>query len=294
MTDREPDLRPSASRGGLPGLVLVLVLLMGAFVGWRWWQQRDVALPVPPSAMAPAPDDGESPPAAPPVQPPAEPQNTVDAIAAPDAELPPLAGSDAYVQRALSALLGGGVAQFLQVDGFVNRVVATVDALPRGHAAPRLWPVRPTPGRMMLEGEGRMRALSPENAARYTPFVRFASAIDASAAAKVYARLYPLFQRAYEELGYPGRYFNDRLVAVIDHLLATPRPEQPVAIRVVEVHGEVASEKPWVRYEFADPRLESLSSGQKLLVRMGPDNAQRLEAKLREIRAAVATVAPAR
>jgi hypothetical protein len=43
-----------------------------------------------------------------------------------------------------------------------------------------------------------------------------------------------------------------------------------------------------VRYEFADPELSALSSGQKALVRMGPENARRVKAKLRELRAAIA------
>lgn len=292
MSDRDTDLRPRSSRSGTPGLVVLLVLLVGGFLGWRWWEERNAPPPPAPSAMAPAPDD-----AVPPVPPPLvslEPQNKVDAIAEPDAQLPSLADSDTYVRNVLQGLLGGGVARFLQIDGFVNRVVATVDALPREHAAPQVWPVRPTGGRIVLEGEGRMQTLSTKNSARYTPFVRFVESIDASAAAGVYARLYPLFQKSYEELGYPGRYFNDRLVAVIDHLLATPKPEHPIAIRVVEVHGSVPDERPWVRYEFADPRLESLSAGQKLLIRMGPENAQRMQAKLRELRAAVATAVPAR
>ena len=35
---------------------------------------------------------------------------------------------------------------------------------------------------------------------------------DVKALALVYQRLYPLFQQSYEDLGYPGKYFNDRLV----------------------------------------------------------------------------------
>ena len=101
-------------------------------------------------------------------------------------------------------------------------------------------------------------------------------------------RMYPLLQRAYEELGYPRRYFNDRLVEVIDVLLATPQVNEPVRLRLVEVKGPIASERPWVRYEYADPALESLTAGQKILLRMGPENARRLKAKLAELRGQLA------
>ncbi|MGS0756328.1 DUF3014 domain-containing protein [Roseateles sp. GG27B] len=46
--------------------------------------------------------------------------------------------------------------------------------------------------------------------------------------------------------------------------------------------------RPWVRYEFTDPALEALSSGQKMLLRTGPVNQRRLNAKMLEIRALVA------
>jgi hypothetical protein len=89
--------------------------------------------------------------------------------------------------------------------------------------------------------------------------------------------LYPLFQQAFVELGYPDGYFNDRLIEVIDHLLEAPEPKGPVKLV-----------SPKVLYEFADPELERLSSGQKMMIRVGPENEARLKAKLREIRAAVA------
>jgi hypothetical protein len=39
-----------------------------------------------------------------------------------------------------------------------------------------------------------------------------------------------------------------------------------------------------VQYEFADPKVESLSAGQKALIRMGSDNAKVVKDKLRELR----------
>jgi hypothetical protein len=64
-------------------------------------------------------------------------------------------------------------------------------------------------------------------------------------------------------------------------------------VQLTQVKGPVPSERPWVRYEFADPRLESLTAGQKILLRMGPENARQLRQKLAEFRAQVATGAKA-
>jgi len=90
---------------------------------------------------------------------------------------------------------------------------------------------------------------------------------------ETYRRFYPLFQESYRRLGYPVGYFNDRVVEVIDHLLVTPEPKDP--IRLVRPH---------VLYEFADANLEALSSGQKLLLRVGVEHAAEIKRVLKEFR----------
>jgi hypothetical protein len=285
VSDYEPDYRPTRERSLVPWLITLAALLVAAWFGWGWWQQRE-APPAPPqpAAEADAPADEPSTPPQPAPELPG-PQNPVDAIAPPDAALPALDSADARLHSALTGLLGAGsVNTFLQTDGFVRRFVVTVDNLPREHAAVQMWPVRVTPGRFAMDGTGDQRTISASNSARYTPFVRFAEGIDVKSAVTVYARLYPLFQQAYAELGYPSMYFNDRVVVAIDNLLAAPEPQGPVAIRVVEIKSDKPGEKPWVRNEFADPNLESLSAGQKLMVRVGLDNERRLKAKLRQLR----------
>lgn len=278
-------------------LVAVLIAAVLAALAYYGWQR--IAGTRPPAAEPVASQI-----AAPAASAPAEPaiKHPVAAIEPPAAQprppLPALAESDAYLQAALTELLGRkNVLTFLQLDGFVRRVVATVDNLAREHAAPMLWPVNPTPGRFttLAQGSGsEARAvISPDNGRRYTPFVLFLEAIDMKQAVGLYVRLYPLFQQAYEDLGFPGRYFNDRLVAVIDQLLAVPVPDAPVGVSLVQVKGPVPSQRPWVRYEFFDPQFEALSAGQKMLIRTGPVNHQRLRAKLLEIRKRVTGTAMA-
>ena len=151
--------------------------------------------------------------------------------------------------------------------------MATIDNLPRSKVAPRLMPVRPTPGALSTITAGENLVIAPNNSARYAPVITLVQAVDTKQLVAIYVRFYPLFQQAYRELGYPDGYFNDRLVAVIDHLLATPNVKTPIALV-----------QPKVLYQYADPELEALSSGQKAMIRIGPDNAALLKTKLREIR----------
>ena len=119
--------------------------------------------------------------------------------------------------------------------------------------------------------------LSDSNFERYAPLVKIVQNADSAQLAALYRRYYPLFQQSYVDLGYPDGYFNDRLVTVIDHLLATPSVKQPIALV-----------QPKIVYQYADPELEALSAGQKALLRVGPENAAVIKAKLREIRFRVA------
>ena len=149
--------------------------------------------------------------------------------------------------------------------------------------------MQPTPGKLQRIVAGDAELIAPDNARRYAPFVAFVASVEPARAAALYRRFYPLFQQAYAELGYPKGHFNDRLVEVIDHLMAAPEPAQPPAVHLVEVKGEVPSTRPWVRYEYADEKLESLSAGQKIMVRVGLDNERRLKGWLAGLRRAVAT-----
>jgi hypothetical protein len=124
-------------------------------------------------------------------------------------------------------------------------------------------------------GEERI-TLASANYARYEPVVRLLSALDMRQVGLLYRSYYPLLQQAYEDLGYPGRYFNDRLVEVIDHLLEAPVPAEPPALV-----------QPKAMYEFADVALEERSAGQKLMVRMGPQNAARVKERLAALRAEI-------
>jgi hypothetical protein len=285
---RSGDAIPEAgSRGLLPprrrslfGWVALALAIVALAAGGWWYQRSQVptpppevqALPVPP---LPEPVAAASAPVAP---------ASVAPLPEPKVVEGPL--DEAGVGAALTALVGPQSARSLLIsDDFVRRLVVTVDNLGREQAPSRLWPAQPTPGRFqVIEREGRSYA-DPDNAARYTPWVLLTEQVDPVGAVALYGRMLPLLQAAYEELGYPGQRFHTRLMTVIDQLLATPPAPELIELTLVEVKGEVPSERPWVRYEYADPAFESASAGQKIMLRVGAVNQRRLKAQLRALRA---------
>lgn len=252
------------------------VLVLGAAAGLYYYyqvRQPDEA-PAVAATPTPAPEPQPSGPPAEESPPPIE--NPVPA-SPPEEEvepLPPLKESDAAAKETVAELFGKQtVDKLLTPENIVRRIVVTVDNLPRKKVSMEVRAARALPGETIVIEQGDTITLSPENYARYKPYVKLLQSVEPKQLAKVYFRWYPLFQDAYEDLGYPGHYFNDRLVQVIDHLLETPT-----------VRGPILLTRPKVFYEFADPDLEARSAGQKVLIRMGPENANEVKRVLRALR----------
>ena len=248
--------------GGLG--VLLVVAGIGVYVYQRDRGQADVAPPPAPVVKAPTVAEPAPPPATP-------------APVARAAPLPKLDESDAEVVSGLTELVGhDALVQFLVPMRIIRNIVVTIDNLPREKVAVNQRPIKPTPGKFIATGSEDVHEIASENYARYAPLVAVVKRVDAQTLVAFYRGLQPLFQQAYEDLGNPNASFNARLLQVIDHLLQTPDIAQPA--RLVQ---------PSVVYKYEDPRIESLSSGQKLLIRMGPTNGGAIKAKLREIRSAL-------
>ena len=271
-----PDDRPlfhaerHAPRAIWPILAVIVVAALAGGGYYFWSVRRAPPPPVPPTPAAQAPPAPAAPQAS--TTPPVE--HPLESPSAPSEPLPALADSDVAAQDALAGLFGApAFARLFYPEDIVRHFVAAIDNLPRHSVAQRVMPVKPIGGQFLVAGpEGSLR-ISPDNAARYTLYVRALESVDSAKLVAAYVRLYPLFQQAYAELGYPSRYFNDRVFEVIDNLLAAP-----------DAPAQIALTQPKVMYEFADPNLESLSAGQKIMVRMGRDNEGRVKAKLHEIK----------
>jgi len=252
-------------------LVALLLAAAAAALAWYFWD--DVSPPAPVQQQAPVAEAE-----------PAEPLHPIEPLSVTPGEgelveLPPLEESDSYFALALLDIFGADLEPLLADEALIDKSVATVDNLTRSRVAEKIRPLGRLPGNFVVvaEGDNGPFYLSPENYARYDSLVNMVSGADADELEATYRRFYPLMQEAFGQLGYPDGYFNDRVIAVIDHLLATPEPEEPV--RLLQPH---------VLYEFADPELEALSGGQKLLIRMGPDHAARIKTVLENFRTRIA------
>ncbi len=265
-------------------IALAAVLAAALFGGMFWWQGEGpggrIPNPPPPVAaaapVAPAPAPAPAPASAPAIQ------HPVPAVAASGSELVP------DFEAALVELFGAPTAAgLLRTEDFAHRFVATIDNLGRESAPSGVWPVQPAKGRFLAADTASGQVVQADNALRYAPYVILLEQVDLRKAVRVYAQHYPALQRAYEQLGLPQPYFNDRFIAVLDQLLATPEVPAPVHVHLPTIVGP-APTRPWLLYEFDDPALRSLSAGQRILLRMGTVNERRVKARLAELRGLLA------
>ena len=253
--------RPAASgiHPAIPVVVLGMVLI-GLYAAFR------PGAPVSPRAPtgAPAP----------------VPVATVAAVPTPSPariELPPLNASDVIVRGWIAALSGNrDFARWLIPDQLIRKFVASVDNIAEDedpienirHLAP--------PTRFQAMGPTHALVADPKSYHRFDAFASVAASIDATAAARLYLNLGPLFDEAYAELGHSKGEFHQTLLRALGQLLATP---------VSPRRFDLVRQK--VSFAFADPQLEALAPAQKMMIRMGPDNRAKVQAKLEEFRAAL-------
>lgn len=259
-----------------PGFKLLFVIILVVAVAGAGWYFRDELLPKGDESTISSPEETPNEASAD-----DEPRHPVAAYE-PSADrqvelvpLPPLDDSDSYFLLALVDIFGSAVEPLLVKEALIDRFVATVDNLPRDRVAEKVRPIGRLGKAFRADANGNDEPiyLSTENYQRYDGLVSRITSADINAIVDTYRRFYPLMQQSYERLGYPNAYFNDRVVEVIDHLLKTPEVPEPIELV-----------RPHVLYLFADPELEALSSGQKLLLRMGGEHAAVVKRMLRELR----------
>ncbi len=276
-----------AARAGdkwTPVVIGVLVTAVLAGIGAYLLLSRDQPASDPPAAAQPSPTAQPTEPAAPVPEPEPEPAPA----AAPAAPQPPL--DEDRIRELADALSSSAEwSRWLARPHLLGKLVAAVETVASGGSPRKVLPFLAPEGRFAVIERGGREIIDPAGYARYDPLVAAFTSLDTAGLVALYRRLEPRLDQRYRELGRPGQRFRDALGRAMAELLAVPAVEAEVPLERIEV-----------TLKLDEPRLEAMSEAQKHLFRMGPDNVRRIQAKLREIaaalglRAAIADVDPIR
>jgi hypothetical protein len=242
--------------------IIAGLLVVGAIV-WLWPGSREEA--VAPSAPVPAPTQAPGAPV---------PLATREV---PPLDLPPLPASDAFVRDLVSRLSSQPqLARWLVTDDLIQRFVGVVVDLagvsnPSAHV-----PFMIPPGDFVPERSGSRMVIDQTTHRRYDLISATFVSLHTDRSVELYLQLRPLIQEAYGQLGIPDLSFDELLALAIQNVRSVQVPEQPL-----EVVGRDGV------YVFADQELESRRGAEKALLRMGPSNTRRIQAKMGEFGAAL-------
>ena len=161
---------------------------------------------------------------------------------------------------------------WLSNKNLMRRITAVIDNIAQGVSPRPHIPFLAPQAKFQVIKRNGLVYLNPASYKRYNLIADVFASLDVEGCVKIYQQLRPLFQEAYQELGYPNQDFQDTLFKAIIELLKTPL-----------VKGEILLKKKVITYQMVDPQLEQLSPAQKHLIRMGPENTLKIQEKLREM-----------
>jgi hypothetical protein len=206
--------------------------------------------------------------------------------------LPPLNEMDAFLRPLLSALsTRPELARWLATDDLIRQIASAIDQAGDGNSPARDFRMLAPKGPIATKGRASPgapttrtlrrgvdeRTIDPGSYRRFDSLVTAATSIDPAAVAGIYRTIRPRLNEAYQAMGNPNRDVDNALRNAIDIVLDTPVVQGP--IRIVEGGGAA--------WDYADPELESLRPTQKQLVRMGPENAEKVLVWLRGLKNAL-------
>jgi hypothetical protein len=184
---------------------------------------------------------------------------------------------DRYARESIDAVNGGkALAQFVVGDYVVERVVAIIDALRRGEVPYKLLPVGKPSTTFPISDDGLRVTLDAAGFSRYDGFAQWVGGLDTTALVSLLNDYEMIATQALTRMGVSDFDIRSAVLAATTQILSTPQ---------VTVDAELMRrEANWV---YMDPELEALSSLQKQVLRMGPENADIVQQKARDIRGAL-------
>lgn len=165
------------------------------------------------------------------------------------------------------------VSNYLLQSGLLQSSVVFIDNFSRGTFIASFSPlVAPTTPFKVIDNNDGQLLISEESYHRYDDYIDYFVSLDDGQIIEAYNMFKPLINKAYSEISRPGSRFDVTLNNAIDVALRTPIVDEPIYLK-----------SPAVMYLYADPKLESLNHAQKLLLRLGAKNLNKLQQKLIDI-----------
>ena len=209
------------------------------------------------------------------VEPEPEPVQPVIVEPQPEPE-PELLDDSSLMSRIVTMIPNKALTDLIIEQDLISNFVVFIDNASRGELVTQFSPMKEPQRKFeadQVAGDLLSYTINEQSFQRYNAYADVLLALPTEKSIELYRELAPAIDAAHIELGYEEGTFDRKLKRAIDFLVDAPVLTKDVTL--------VA---PSAMYQYADAELEGLMAIQKLLLRMGPENQQKVRAKLLELR----------
>ncbi|ABE56752.1 conserved hypothetical protein [Shewanella denitrificans OS217] len=200
-------------------------------------------------------------------------QTANPADAKPVEPLPALAESDDFIESKTLAIANGmKIEPLILKKDMARQFVVFVDNLAQGELVRKASPIKGPDRNFSVSEITNKIFINPDSFHRYDLYANFVAGLNEQELLSTYKELTPLFNEAFEELGYSDVSFDARMQQAMKMVLDAPIIEDPIELKSVTVN-----------YHFAEHNLEALPNAQKFLIRMGPENTRKIKAAVKKL-----------
>lgn len=145
------------------------------------------------------------------------------------------------------------------------RLIAVIDALSQGEVPYKLLPLPAPMATFPVDQAGATTQVSSAGFARYNALVVWVTSWDPQYIARLFHAFRPALEQGYSVLGYAPEQLDDAVLGALDNITEAGDA----------VPGALLVKKESV-WRYADAELERRSALEKQMMRMGPENSERL------------------
>lgn len=192
-------------------------------------------------------------------------------------QLPDLEDSDNLFRDELSHV-STDLSNWFGTKGVIKKYIVLINDISQNQIVFKHRDFLSPPGEIIVKGSSQGLYLTEDSYRRYDNLANAISAIDVDKGLELYLLFKPLFNTVYKGFSYPADYqLEDIFLKAAANIINAPIIEDKIAL---VRHS--------VNYSYADKKLESLNNVKKQMIRMGPENTRKIQAKLRKLVQALA------
>lgn len=187
-------------------------------------------------------------------------------------DLPAIGSSDPFFREELLKL-SPGLAPWLNTDQLIRKYMVIVNDFAQGlRLEKHMRFLKPKVPFSVEQDDGRL-VIATASYQRYDRLAQAINLLDVPATLAVYQKTRLLLVQVFSEFSYPEGYsLDDIFTKAAAEILSAPVIDQRIALV-----------RPSVNYQYADPQLEALNPVHKQMLRMGPENTQIIQNKVRRL-----------